>query len=103
MTAYIILISICILLLLVCGAFFSMTETAFTSLSRITVRQMIKDKEKHAQLISRLRSNLDELIATVLIGTNFVNTLNSALATAFAVKVFGAEYVSAATAVVFSL
>ena len=103
MTAYIILISICILLLLVCGAFFSMTETAFTSLSRITVRQMIKDKEKHAQLISRLRSNLDELIATVLIGTNFVNTLNSALATAFAVKVFGAEYVSAATAVVLFL
>lgn len=103
MTAYIILISICILLLLVCGAFFSMTETAFTSLSRITVRQMIKDKEKHAQLISRLRSNLDELIATVLIGTNFVNTLNSALATAFAVKVFGAEYVSAATAAVLFL
>ncbi|WP_407398750.1 hemolysin family protein [Treponema sp.] len=103
MTAYIISISIFMLLLLAAGAFFSMTETAFTSLNRIKVRQLQKEKAKHADLIARLRSNLDELIATVLIGTNFVNTLNSAVATAFAVKVFREEYVSAATAVILFL
>lgn len=103
MTAYIVSTSILILFLLAAGAFFSMTETAFTSLSRIKVRQMEKTKAKHAGLISRLRSNLDELIATVLIGTNFVNTFNSAVTTAFAVKVFGEEYVSVATAVILFL
>ena len=92
-----------ILFLLAVGAFFSMTETAFTSLSRIKVRQLQKEKARHADLIAKLRSNLDELIATVLIGTNFVNTFNSAVTTAFAVKVFGAEYVSAATAVILFL
>ena len=103
MTAYIVSISLLILFLLAVGAFFSMTETAFTSLSRIKVRQLQKEKARHADLIAKLRSNLDELIATVLIGTNFVNTFNSAVTTAFAVKVFGAEYVSAATAVILFL
>ena len=103
MTAYIVSISMLILFLLAVGAFFSMTETAFTSLSRIKVRQLQKEKARHADLIAKLRSNLDELIATVLIGTNFVNTFNSAVTTAFAVKVLGAEYVSAATAVILFL
>lgn len=103
MTAYMVSISMLILFLLAVGAFFSMTETAFTSLSRIKVRQLQKEKARHADLIAKLRSNLDELIATVLIGTNFVNTFNSAVTTAFAVKVFGAEYVSAATAVILFL
>lgn len=103
MTAYIVSISMLILFLLAVGAFFSMTETAFTSLSRIKVRQLQKEKARHADLIAKLRSNLDELIATVLIGTNFVNTFNSAVTTAFAVKVCGAEYVSAATAVILFL
>ena len=103
MTPYIVSISMLILFLLAVGAFFSMTETAFTSLSRIKVRQLQKEKARHADLIAKLRSNLDELIATVLIGTNFVNTFNSAVTTAFAVKVLGAEYVSAATAVILFL
>ena len=103
MTAYIVSISMLIIFLLAVGAFFSMTETAFTSLSRIKVRQLQKEKARHADLIAKLRSNLDELIATVLIGTNFVNTFNSAVTTAFAVKVLGVEYVSAATAVILFL
>ena len=87
-------------LLLFCGAFFASSETAYTSLSRITVRQMVKDGEKNSRLIQRLRENLDRLISTVLIGTNLVTTLMSALATKLSVNVFGAEYVSYGTAVV---
>lgn len=103
MTAYILFTSMLILFLLFAGAFFSMTETAFTGLSRITARQMLKEKSRHAQLIFNLRSDLDELIATVLIGTNFVNTLNTSICTAFAMRVFGEKYVSAATFVILVL
>ena len=99
MIAYIISTLLFMIFLLAAGAFFSMTETAYTSLDRIKLRQMEKEKIKHVELISKLRTNLDDLISTVLIGTNFVNTLNSAVATAFAVKVFGVEYVSVATAI----
>ena len=100
---YVILTSLLIVFLLFAGAFFSMTETAFTSLSRITVRQMQKNREKHSELIAALKADLDELIATVLIGTNFVNTLNSAIVTGFAIKLWGEKYVSAATAVILVL
>ena len=64
---------------------------------------MVKDHEKNSVLISKIKSQLDTLIATVLIGTNFVNTLNSAVVTAFAIKVFGPEYVTAATSVILIL
>ena len=88
------------ILLLCCGAFFASTETAYTALSKITVRQMLKDKEKNAGRVSYLKAKLDTLISTVLIGTNFVTVLCSSLATAFSMKMFGAEYVSYTTAVV---
>ncbi len=95
----IILPCLSLVLLLFCGAFFASSETAFTSLSKIKIRQMLKNKEKGASKIAELKGNMDVLITTVLTGTNFVNTLASSIATAFAVNVFGAQYVSVATAV----
>ncbi len=103
MIFYIICNVVAILLLLKCGAFFAGTETAYTSLSTVSVKQMLSNNEKNSKLVAKLRSNLDMLISTVLIGTNFVNTLNSALVTAFALKVFGARYITAATFAIFVL
>ncbi|MCR5081289.1 MAG: hemolysin family protein [Treponema sp.] len=103
MIFYIICNVLAILLLLKCGAFFAGTETAYTSLSTVSVKQMLSNNEKNSELVAKLRSNLDMLISTVLIGTNFVNTLNSALVTAFALKVFGTRYITAATFAIFVL
>lgn len=87
-------------LLLFCGAFFASSETAFTYIGRITVRQMVKDKKPNAKKVSKLKNNLDTLIATVLIGTNLVTSSISAIATAFSVNFLGAEYVTYGTALV---
>lgn len=101
MSAFYILLNLfAIAFLLFLGAFFSATETAFTSISRISVRQMLKENAKNSIRVYKIKSELDQLISTVLIGTNFVNTLNSSIATAFAIKVFGAEYVSFTTAAI---
>ena len=81
-TVYIICILAAQILLIFCGAFFAATETAFTSISKISARQMLKANEKKASKIYKLRNNLDVLISTVLIGTNLVTTLLSSLATA---------------------
>lgn len=86
--------------LIFCGAFFAATETGYTALSRITVRQMLKAKEKNAGLVFKLRSNLDSLISTALVGTNLVTTLISSVATAYSLAVFGPGAVTYATAVV---
>ena len=88
------------ILLLCCGAFFAGTETAYTSLSRIKVRQMVKENVANAKKVSLLKSNMERLISTVLIGTNLVTTLASSVATAFSLSAFGASYVSYATALV---
>lgn len=97
---YIIAVPVIELLLIFLGAFFASTETGYTALSRITVRQMLRAKEKNAPLVARLRANLDSLISTALVGTNLVTTLISAVATAYAMRLFGAVYVSYATAIV---
>lgn len=98
--AYIIAVPVLELVLIFFGAFFASTETGYTALSRITVRQMLKAREKNASIVARLRANLDSLISTALVGTNLVTTLISAVATAYAMRLFGAVYVSYATALV---
>lgn len=87
------------IVLIFCIAFFAASETAYTALPRITVRQMLKDKEKNAAKVSKLKTNLDRLISTVLIGTNLVTTLASSIATAYALQVFGPSAVSLTSAI----
>ena len=64
-----------IAVLLFFGAFFASSETAFTSISKIKVRQLLKEHVYNAEKIALLRDRLESLIACVLIGTNFVTTL----------------------------
>src|SRR5574344_3131968 len=92
-----------LVLLLFCSAFFASSETAYTSLTRIQIRQLVKDKKPGAKKIAVLKSDMDRLITTVLTGTNFVNTLASSIATAFAVHQFGSAYVTYATAIMTTL
>ncbi|AEE17550.1 hemolysin family protein [Treponema brennaborense] len=87
-----------LLVLLVCAsAFFSSSETAFLSLSRITVRQLVKDNVPGSRRIAALKGDIDRVLTTILIGNNFVNNLASSAATALAVSLFGQRGVGAAT------
>ena len=96
----IVIISVEIVILLACAAFFSGTETAVTAITRSEYRSLKKSSRKNAQRLARLVEMKDRIVTTALIGTNFVNTLNSGLITAFTLNVFGAQAVPAATAVI---
>jgi CBS domain protein len=96
----IVLVFLEILLLLCCAAFFSGAETAVTAVSRAEYRSLKKSSRKGAQRLARLVEIKDKVVTAALIGTNFVNTLNSSLITAFTLNVFGAQAVPAATAVI---
>ncbi len=100
MSLSLILTPVAILILLFCGAFFASSETAFTSLSKIKIRQLVKEHVFNAEKIAYLREHLESLIATVLVGTNFVTTLISSLATAYTANVLGSSYITYSTAVV---
>ena len=95
-----VVISVEIIILLACAAFFSGTETAVTALTRSEYRNLKKSSRRSAQRLARLVEMKEKIVTTALIGTNFVNTLNSGLITAFTLNVFGAQAVPAATAVI---
>lgn len=78
-------------------AFFAGSETAYLSLSKIKVRQMVSEKRRNAKTVKKLRGDMDELLTIILIGINFMNTFGSALATALAIQLVGNNGVGVAT------
>lgn len=83
-----VLVSILILVgLLILSAFFSLSETAFTSLNKIRIENRAK-KSKSAKLVLKLSENYDRLLSTILIGNNIVNIAASSLATVVFVKYY---------------
>ena len=78
-----------ILVLIWFVGFFTSSETAYISLSRVKLRRLQETGKKSARTVAKLKSNMPRLLTTVLIGTNFLNALISALATALVVKVWG--------------
>ena len=88
-----------LVVLVASSAFFSSSETALLSISKVQLRQMIKDKVAGSHRVATLKSDMDSLLTTILIGNNFVNNLASSAATALAVSFFGQGGVGAATIV----
>lgn len=80
---------ILLLVLLVLSAFFSMSETALMSLSKIRIRHMVEEGVKGAKLVEKLIEDPNKLLGAILIGNNIVNIGASAIATSLAVKVSG--------------
>lgn len=79
-----------IVALIALSAYFSATETAFTSLNRIRVKNMAGEGNKRAELVLQLEENYDKLLTTILIGNNIVNITMTAIATLLFVELFGA-------------
>lgn len=86
-------------MLLCFSAFFSASETALTSLSRIRARHLQKEGVKGADVINQLKEEPSKLLGTILVGNNAVNIGASALATALAIELFQSKGVGIATAV----
>lgn len=78
-----------IVVLLVMSAYFSATETAFTSISRVRIKNLANDGNKRAQLVLSLSEQFDKLLSTILIGNNIVNIVMTAVATLLFVKLYG--------------
>lgn len=72
---------VAIVVLILLSAFFSATETAFSSLNKIRLRNMAENKDKRSRMIVRLSDKYDNLISTILIGNNLVNIVATTLST----------------------
>lgn len=86
--------SISLIIIIVCimmSAYFSATETAFSSLNRIRIKSMAEKGNKKAQLVLSLSEDYDGLLSTILIGNNIVNIASASLATIIFVRFLGDE------------
>ena len=86
--------SISLVIIIICiimSAYFSATETAFSSLNRIRIKNMSEKGNKRAQLVLRLSENYDSVLSSILIGNNIVNIASASLATVLFVDLLGAE------------
>ncbi|ULQ58847.1 hemolysin family protein [Brucepastera parasyntrophica] len=88
-----------LVILLVFSAFFSASETAFSSISKVQLRQLKKSKNRSDKRIVKILARPERMLNSVLIGNNIVNTWASSIATAFAISVFGNSGVGIATLV----
>jgi len=75
------------IVLVMMGAFFSMSETALMSVSRLTMRHLADNGEKRAKLVEKILSKKERFISSVLIGNNLVTILVSIIVAAFAIEI----------------
>lgn len=79
-------ISIGIIILVICSAYFSASETAFSTLNIMRIRTYAQDKKRGARKALWIAENYEKTVTAILIGNNFVNITATTLATmAFAI------------------
>lgn len=83
--------------LLFFSAFFSMSETALMSMSKIRLRHLVENHVKHAKLTQDLLDHPNQLLGTILVGNNLVNIAASAIATSIAIYFWDNKGVGIAT------
>ena len=92
--------TIVLLILLIASGFFSASETALMSLSKIRLRHMQEEGVKGAKLVASLIEDTNKLLTSILIGNNVVNIAATSISTAlFTSLIPGASGVAVATAV----
>lgn len=80
---------ILIIIFLIFSAFFSATETAFTSLNRVRLKNRANDGDKRAKETLELSLDYNKLLSTILIGNNIVNIALTATATLLFIRLYG--------------
>ena len=77
-----------IVVLVICSAFFSLTETAFTGANRVRLKKLANDGDKKAEKALVMLEDYDKFLTTNLIGVNVVNIASSTIATVMFVAIF---------------
>ena len=84
---------------LLLSGFFSSSETALFSISKVKALHIAKDGSNTGQLILTMKEDSHTLLTTILIGNNLVNIGASAIATSIALSYFKSNAVGIATGI----
>ncbi len=80
-----------LVILVAFSAFFSASETAFSSLNQIRLKSRADDGDRTAARVLAMSEQYDKLLSTILIGNNIVNIAAASIGTIIFTKMLGAE------------
>lgn len=83
--------------LLLFAAYFAMSETGITSVSRIRLRTRLDQGDQRAAKALFIQDNFDQAISAILIGTNIVHISTATLVTVLVKARWGVSYVALST------
>ena len=89
----------CLVILLFLSAFFSSSETAFTSLSLVQIQELKARYKRRGALVEELYQQPERLLTTILIGNNLANISASVISSALIIQLLGNAALGITTAV----
>lgn len=95
LVTFIIILGVLILM----SAFFSATETAYSTFNRIRMKNLVANGNKRAKLVLELSEDFDRILSTILVGNNIVNIASASIATALFVIYYGELGITISTVV----
>ena len=85
------------------SAYFSATETAFTSLNRIRLKNRAENGDRGARRALELAEEYDNLLSTILIGNNIVNNAATTISAVLFIRLIGGASGPAVSAAVLTV
>lgn len=82
---------VALVVLVAFSAFFSASETAFSSLNQIRLKSRAEDGDTSAARVLAMAEKYDKLLSTILIGNNIVNIAAASIGTILFTQMLGAE------------
>ena len=82
-------LTLALLCLVAMSAFFSATETAYTSLNRVRLKSRADNGDKRAAKTLALADDYDKLLSTILIGNNIVNNVATTIGAVLFIDLLG--------------
>lgn len=92
-------LTIILVILILFSAFFSASETAFSTCNKIRLKQMANRGNDRAEKVLKLAEDYDKLISGILVGNNFVNIFATTCATVLFTHMFKENGASISTVV----
>ncbi|WP_423406231.1 HlyC/CorC family transporter [Faecalibacterium prausnitzii] len=80
-----------LIILVAFSAFFSASETAFSSLNQIRLKSRADDGDRTAARVLAMAEKYDKLLSTILVGNNIVNIAAASIGTIIFTQMLGAE------------
>jgi len=80
-----------LVILILLSGLFSATETAYSSLNKIKLKNLANNGNQKAEKTLKLADNYSQLISTILVGNNLVNIIATSIATILFVDLLGQD------------